>query len=215
MKKYFLTGLALILPLLITILVTRFVVNLLTDPFDEAVRVMISHRLGSLTPFKETLVFYLSRLFILLAIIAGVLLTGLLFRWYFVRRLLKTGETLLRQIPLVNKIYNACSETIKTLFDDTHQGFKEVVFVPFPYRGVLALGLLTEHAASQEEDVVVFVPGTINPANGFLLRFQRQDIIHTAIEVEDALKYIVSCGILFPAVKFKEGLLPDKASEID
>lgn len=113
-------------------------------------------------------------------------------------------DSLLLKIPLVNKIYKTTQEIIRTLFSSDKSSFKEVVLAPFPNKETYTLGLVSRDApkycskATQKELVTVFVMTAPNPTTGYLVMFEREDLIPIDMKIEDAVKYIISCGILIP-----------------
>jgi uncharacterized membrane protein len=111
-------------------------------------------------------------------------------------------ERMLAKIPFINGVYKACRDIIQTLFANKSNSFKQVVLVPFPSPGVFAIGLVTNENiagidASQEKSyVAVFVPTTPNPTSGFLMMFKEEQLIYLDMKVEEALKYVISCGVI-------------------
>ncbi len=208
MKKYFLTGLIILLPLAVTVAIVIFVVNFLTQPFiGVAVDFLSSiswgkQRLSDLVSPK--FIWYSSRLVILAGLFLFTLFLGAMARWFFVRSLLKLSDKILNRIPLVNKIYKTTQEIIKTFFSTDSQSFKKVVLIPFPSPGIYCMGLVSREAPKMVTDhfkrdlVSVFIPTTPNPTSGFILMFDKKDIIELPIKTEDALKFIVSCGVIHP-----------------
>ncbi|NGX35375.1 MAG: hypothetical protein K1000chlam1_00198, partial [Candidatus Anoxychlamydiales bacterium] len=121
--------------------------------------------------------------------------------------LIKISDKVLHKIPLVNKVYKTTQEIVKTLFITDKDSFKQVVMAPFPYKGLYSLGLVSRPSpetcsnAVNEELISVFVPTTPNPTTGFLLLFKKDDLIYLDMKTEDAIKYIVSCGVIVPPKK--------------
>lgn len=208
MKKHFVTGLVIILPLVLTIVILGFLLRLLTQPF-EGIAFSILYDLGLIDRTggilsSTQLVTLLSRLLILVVLVAVTLLIGTVARWYFVHEIFKLSDWLFHRIPLVNKIYRASQETITTLLTTDARTFKQVVLVPFPHRPGLSIGLITADAQADKSDpryrnlVSVFVPGTPNPTVGFLLLYRAEEITPLELPVEEAMKYIISCGVIHP-----------------
>ena len=117
------------------------------------------------------------------------------------------SDKILNKIPLINKVYKTTQDIVKTLFITDKNSFKQVVMVPFPYKGTYSIGLVSRDSPetarqSVNKDLVsVFVPTTPNPTTGFLLLFKREDLILLDMKTEDAVKYIVSCGVILPENK--------------
>lgn len=211
MKKHFITGLVIILPVVITIVVLGFLLRLLTNPFED----IAFSLLNTFGLFDKTigvisstqLIRYLSRFLILIVLFGMTLLIGYIGRWFFIHEILKLSDWIFHRIPLVNKIYRTSQETVTTLFATESRTFKQVVLVPFPHRPGLSIGLITSNTQAESSDhnyrnlVSVFIPGTPNPTVGFLLLYRPDEIIPTGLTVEEAMKYIISCGVMLPTQK--------------
>lgn len=211
MRKYFITGLVILLPLTVTILIIGFVINLLTKPFVGMVSSFLTHleiiNQGFLFLSPEQLIRYGSQLLILIMLFFVTVGLGMFTRWFLTNALLKLGDRILHKVPLVNKVYKTTQEITRTLFVSDKNSFKQVVMVPFPKKGSYMIGLVVRTAPTQckestNEDLIsVLVPTTPNPTTGFLLLFPKEEIIYLDISPEDAIKYIVSCGVIVPEEK--------------
>jgi uncharacterized membrane protein len=208
MKKHFITGLVILLPLVITIAVAIYLVNFLTEPFIGAVSGIlkelniINHGFLFLTP--EQVLRYGSKIIILILLFLITVGLGMITRWFVIHSLIRLGDRILHRIPFVNTVYKTTQDIIKTLFVSDKNTFKQVVMVPFPRPDVFALGLIARESplacsqATKEELISVFVPTTPNPTTGFLLMFKRSSLVLIDMKPEDALKYIISCGVILP-----------------
>jgi len=200
MKKYFFIGLVTLLPLAVTVMAVMFVVNLLTKPFMG----IVTHPLSYLPIGSENLIRTISQILILITIFLFTLGVGLLARRFFFKSLMKFGELLLSKIPLVNKLYKTVREIFHTLLSGDKKSFQQVVMFPFPSKGSYVLGLVSQDApqtcsqSSSEKLISIFVPATPNPMTGFLIMRPRSELIYLNMRSEDAIKYIVSCGVVPP-----------------
>jgi len=207
-KKDFLTGLVILLPIAITIAVVGSLINFFTGPFVKAVTSFLQNtnfaNRGFLFLSHEQAVLYLSKLLILVLLFFLIILLGMLTRWYVIQSLLNIGDRFLHRIPVVSTVYKTTKEIIKNLFHHDATAFKQVVLVPFPQKDIFALGLISGqapticNASSGENLVSVLVPTTPNPTSGFLLLFKQKDLIYLDMKPEDAIKYIISCGSIVP-----------------
>lgn len=199
-KKYFLSGLVVILPLFITLAIANFMIELLTKPFTH----FFSFVLKILGLHSDLSHSYISNYVILLLLFLTTVAVGALVRAYLAKKLISWGERLIERIPLINKIYKASREVINTLFQSSSLTFKQVVLVPYPTHSSYCMALLVNESpkvcqeALKSELLSVFLPTTPNPTTGFILMFDKDDVIYTDIPVEDALKFIMSCGIMIP-----------------
>lgn len=214
MRKYFVTGLVLLLPLALTAIIVLFLFNLLTEPF-VGVASSILRRYGwfsdgFLFMSAEEAVLVISRILILLLLFFTTVLLGMLARVVFMHYIIRVWEYVVSRIPLVRSIYKTSQDVIRTIFTSDTSSFKQVVMVSFPNSDTHSLGLVTrEHLEGLppqlgEKRVAVFVPTTPNPTSGFLMLFEPEDIIYLDMTVEEALKYVISCGVI--ATPFKNSV---------
>ena len=218
MKKYFFTGLATLLPVAVTVWLVAFIVNFLTRPFVGIVKKLM-YRIPFSGPWASELVIRtISQILILAFIFLLLLFLGMVARWFFFNSLLKIGDYVLEKIPLINKLYKTSKEMTNILFMSNKNSFKQVVLVNFMNKNCYCLGLITREAPQafsdsvSDELVSVFIPTTPNPMTGFLIASSRADIIYMDMKSEDAIKYIVSCGVIQPGTcteaTFKTPLKP-------
>ena len=173
MKKYFLTGLGILLPVSVTIAILIFLVNFLTKPFVGFASRLISHwnifPNGTLLLSQEELARYGSRILVLIFLFALALLLGIIARWLLLNSFVKIFDKILLKIPVVNSLYKTCQEIIKALFTSDRTSFKQVVMVPFPRPGVYVLGIIARQSpecccrSSKKELTSVLIPNTPIP----------------------------------------------------
>lgn len=207
-KKYFITGLVILLPLAVTIAIVIFIVNFLTTPFMEMFSSLLTHfgwfKHGFLFLNSEQLIRYGSKILILIAIFGVTVLLGMITRWFLFKSLFRLGDKILHRIPVINTVYKTTQDIIKTLFVSDSKSFKQVVMVEFPRPGVYTLGLIARESPPTCSAKVgigltsVLVPTTPNPTTGFLLMLRPEELIYIDMKPEDAIKYIVSCGVIIP-----------------
>lgn len=194
MKRYFLTGIVVLIPLVITVWVLRFIISTL----DQTLFLLPI----SLRP-EAVLGFGIPGLGVLVTLLI-ILLTGAIAANLLGRRLLGLGEELLARIPVVNSIYNGVKQVSDTLFSSSGQAFRQVLLIRYPHNQSWAVAFQTgvpsgEIAAKlSEPHVSVYVPTTPNPTSGFFLMVPRSQVIELDIPVDVALKYIISMGVVDP-----------------
>jgi uncharacterized membrane protein len=210
-KTNFITGLVILLPLILTAAILGFLVNFLTEPFVGFVSKALSHL--SITSKKilfipqDKFILYASKALVLIALVTVTFFLGLITRVFFMRSLFSIGDAILHKIPIVKTVYKTTQDIIKTLFVSDKNSFKQVVMVPFPKEGMYMLGLIVRESpqicidAIGEEMVSVLIPTTPNPTTGFLIMVKKSEITPVNITAEDAVKYIVSCGVIIPCEK--------------
>lgn len=209
MKKYFIAGLVALLPVTLTLIVIIFVFNLLTQPFLGVTQAILGHYglldTGFLFLSPIQLETFLTQILILAVLFIFTVLLGAVARWFFVHYFIRFWEYVIHQIPIVSAIYRACQDVIKTIFASKTNAFKQVVMVRFPNQETLTLGLVTREtlggleSALGSDFMVIFVPTTPNPTSGFLTLCKKEDVIPLDMKIEDAFKYIISCGVIIPS----------------
>ena len=184
-------GILVILPLGITFLVLKFVFNTLDsilDPLIPEINVSLFHRVYHL-PGVGLISFFL------LLYLVGLITTNVLGR-----KLIGWGDRLFTTIPVVKNIYSS-SKQLTDAFSATKKGsFRQAVFVEFPQEGNYVLGFVTNELTdlNRQTKVAVFVPTAFVPPQGFLLFLPREKTLPSQLTVEEAIKTIMSVGIVTP-----------------
>ena len=208
MRKYFITGLVILLPLALTLTIVVFIFNLLTTPFLGMVKAVFEHYdlfAGGFFLLKaDQLQNLVAQCLILISLFFIVLGLGFIARWFFFKAFIKFADYVVKHIPLVRSIYQTCQDIIKTIFSSNANSFKQVVLARFPNPHIYSIGFITSENTTHlmgtvdAETVIVFVPTTPNPTSGFMLLFKSSDLIYLDMKVEDAFKYVISCGVVAP-----------------
>jgi len=123
------------------------------------------------------------------------------------RSMLRFGETLVAQMPIVRSIYNAVKQIAETVFAQNETSFDRACLIEHPRRGVYAIAFISTTARGEvnrriphDEDILtVFMPTTPNPTSGFLLFIARSEVVELDMSVEDAAKLVISAGLVYPA----------------
>jgi uncharacterized membrane protein len=208
MKKYFVTGLVILLPLALTIAIVVFIVNFLTQPFIGVVSQFLSNipylNRDFLFLKQNHVILYVSQILILICLFFFTFFLGMIARWFFFKSLISLGDRLLHKIPVVNKVYKTMQEIIKTLLVTDKDSLKQVVIVPFPNEDSYVMGLVSRESpnickeATQKNLISVLVPTAPNATTGYLLMYEKDKVIYLDMKPEDAIKFIVSCGVITP-----------------
>lgn len=185
-----LTGVVFVVPLILTIWVLQLLYNLLDGPLRSLLNAMLRYTLRWELPPGVGLVLTLLALYV-----TGILATNMVGR-----RLLEFWESLLQKMPIVNSIYNAARQVVRTLSQPQEKSFQRVVLVEFPSRGLwtIAFQVGMIQTSDGREWVRVYVPTTPNPTSGYLQFLPKENVVFTSIPVDEALKMVVSGGILAP-----------------
>ena len=197
LKKYFFSGLAVFLPLLLTVYVSIWALNLTESVFGKYLKPF----------FLEYYDFYIWGLGIIILLVV-ILFCGFLVANYFGRNIHRLTEQLLSHIPLVSSIYPAFKEVAKFLFSERGPGrhLEQVVLVEWPSPGLYALGFVTNKTPAVicekagRELYNVLIPHVPNPVSGYIVMVPRESLIVLPLSVEDAVKIIVSGGVVDPTI---------------
>lgn len=194
MRKYFITGLLILVPLAITLWVLHSIIgtmdqSLLLLPEEWRPEKLVGfHILGLGTILTLVIIF----------------LTGLLARNFVGNYLVRVWEGLLQRIPVVNSLYSSIKQVSDTLFSSSGNAFRKAVLVQFPRQGSWTIAFLTGVPGGDVRNhllgdfVSIYVPTTPNPTSGFFLMMPKADVIELDMSVDAALKYIVSMGVVAP-----------------
>jgi len=200
MQKYFLTGLAVLLPTVVSI----YVFLLLFNFIDSLIlgKVPFAQYIPGLNYLQQ-----LSREFSgvgFLTTILFILLTGVLARNFLGKKIISFLERMMLSVPVVRSIYNAVKQIVDAFMNQDKEAFQKVVLLEYPRKGLYALAFVTGtskgevQAKTQHEMVNVFLPTTPNPTSGFLLLVPKEDIIPLEMTVEEGIKLIISGGVVTP-----------------
>ncbi len=195
MKRYFITGLLIWVPLAIT----AWVLSLIVRTMDQSLLLLPR----AIRP-EELIGFYIPGIGALLTLLV-VFLTGLITTNIVGQKLVRFWEGVLARIPVVKSIYYSVKQVSDTLFSGSGDAFRKVLLVRYPHPQAWSVafqtGAPTPEVAqhSDEELVSVFIPTAPSPVNGFFFFVHKRDTVELDISVDDALKYIVSMGVVAPA----------------
>ncbi|MFA7280097.1 MAG: DUF502 domain-containing protein [Sterolibacterium sp.] len=194
MKKYFITGLLIWVPLAMTV----WVLSLIVRTMDQSLLLLPN----AIRP--ETLLgFYVPGIGAILTLLV-VFLTGLITANIIGQRLVSFWESVLARIPVVKSVYYSVKQVSDTLFSSSGEAFRKALLVQYPRPGSWTIAFMTGQPGGdvvqhlKGDFVSVYVPTTPNPTSGFFLMMPRQDVIELSMSVDEALKYIISMGVVAP-----------------
>lgn len=192
LRKYLLAGLVVWLPILVTFVVLRFIVDLLDNTLALLPKGYQPQELFGMNIPGLGVIVSLS-----LLLITGVLATN-----FLGQHLMLWGESILARIPLVRSIYNAAKQVIQAILATNSQAFRKVLLIEYPRKGSWSLAFQTGSATPEiaahtgEEMVSLFVPTTPNPTSGFLMMLPKREVIELSMSIDEALKLIISLGVM-------------------
>jgi uncharacterized membrane protein len=193
-RKYFIAGLLIWIPLVITI----WVLDLIVVTLDQSLLL--------LPPEWRTesfLGFHVPGLGVILTLVI-VFVTGVLATNFLGARLVHLWNEILHRIPVVNSIYSSVKQISDTLFSSSGQAFRKALLVQWPREGMWTIAFLTGQPGGDvvkylpDDSVSVYVPTTPNPTGGYFVMMARKDVIELDMSVDAALKYIISLGVVAP-----------------
>ncbi|CAN4274954.1 COG2928 Uncharacterized conserved protein [Methylophilaceae bacterium] len=197
MKKYFITGLLVLVPLFITV----WVISGLVGMMDQSLFLLPETwrpkaQLGLEIPGMGAI------LTLLIIFVTGVIATN-----FFGKRMILVWEALLARVPVVKSIYASVKQVSDTLFSDSGNAFRQAVLVQFPRSGAWTIAFVTGKPGGDVANhlsgdyLSVYVPTTPNPTGGYFLMLPRADVVELDMSVDEALKYIISMGVVAPPTK--------------
>lgn len=193
-KRYFITGLVIWIPLAIT----AWVLSLIVNTLDQSLQLLPP----SIHPIN-LIGFDLPGVGAILTLLI-IFLTGLLAANFIGQKMVRWSEKLLSRIPVVNSVYHSVKQVSDTLFAPNGNAFRQALLVQYPRQGCWTIAFLTGKPAGdlinhlQGEHVSVYVPTTPNPTSGFFLMMPKAEVVELDMSVDEALKYIISMGVVAP-----------------
>ena len=148
----------------------------------------------------------------LFVLIFSLTLIGALTAGFMGRFFIKLSERILNRMPVIRSVYNATKQILETVLAQQSNAFREAVLVEYPRRGMWAIAFITGTTkgevqnVTQEECINIFIPTTPNPTSGFLLFVPKADLVHLDMSVEEAIKMVISGGIVTPPDRRPESL---------
>lgn len=195
-RRYFISGLLVWLPIWVTILVIKFVVDILENTISALpVQYQPEALFGRHIPGVGVVITLLV-----------IFLTGVIVANFLGRKVVAVWDAMIGRIPLVRSVYSGTKQVMQTLFSSDGQSFRKVFLVEYPRAGVWTVAFQTGDATKDIHDLTkqkqmlsLYVPTTPNPTSGFLLMVPRENAIELDMSVENALKFVISLGVIQPA----------------
>ena len=202
LRNAFITGIVVILPLGVTIILIKFLLVKLGNPASQLFFWYFDSEWRKLPSVKFAL--ETTSVFVVFSLITVI---GYGSRFVLGRIILVGLERLLDRVPLINTVYRTIKQIVDTFGQQEKAVFQEVVLIEYPRKRCYVLGFLTSTATGEtqtrtcEHIVNVFVPTTPNPTSGFLLMLPEEDITRLQMNITDGMKLIISGGAVVPDPK--------------
>ena len=190
LKRYFLSGVLVVVPLILTYIVLKFLFELI----DDILRPLIERVFG----------YHIFGLGVVLTLLI-IILAGILTRNFIGAKIYKIWDYFLTRVPLVRPFYTAAKQLLEAIAQPSKTSFQEVVLVEYPRKGTLALGFLSNHIDIVSDNysgkmVSVFIPSTPTPVSGMVVILPYEEVIPLDITVEEGIKFLVSGGYASPEI---------------
>ena len=196
-KRYFFTGLLISAPIGATIYITIFIVEFIAG--------LVPQRFNPNGLLPEIIGYEIPGLELIIAFLSFILI-GLIFSTLFGKAILGYFDNLITRIPFAGNVYKAIKQITET-FSNADAAYQKVVLIEYPRKDIYAIGFMTGETKGEIKDrkkidmVNVFVPTTPDPTSGFLLFIPKEDAVELDMSVEDAIKLVVSAGMVVPPTK--------------
>jgi len=188
-ERQFFAGLAVLLPIGLTLYIVWILFNLVSKSFSPL--------LIRITLLQEMPVIVLRVIGVLITFVI-IWIIGLVATNIVGRKILKLPEVLLLKAPVVNRIYQTIRQIIQTIIV-SKTALRQVVLVEYPRKGVYTIAFVTNvYEEKGKKNVSLFIPTTPNPTSGFFVIVPEEEVIHLKMTVEEAMKLVVSAGIITP-----------------
>jgi uncharacterized membrane protein len=195
LRKYFISGLLVWIPIIVTLFVIKFLLDLLSK---SLLLLPQSYQPDIL------LGFHIPGIGVVLTLVV-IFSTGLFAANYVGSRLVAFGDSIMARIPVVRSVYLGVKQVTQTVFTPGGQSFRKVLLVEYPCRGIWSIAFQTGQVNQEiqshlhdEPMVSYFIPTTPNPTSGFLMMAPKSQVIELDISVDQALKFVISLGVVQP-----------------
>ncbi|MFC1925229.1 DUF502 domain-containing protein [Chloroflexota bacterium] len=187
LRQNFIAGLVVMIPIVATIWIITYLFNLIDGILKPAFKPIFGQEIPG---------------FGFAAIVILVYLLGLLVTNVLGKKIIQLGQSMVDRVPLISQVYNAFRQIMDSLMLSQKGAFKEVVLIEFPRPGMRSVAFVTSKLkdGSGQELLTVYIPTAPNPTSGFIEIVTPDRVIPTNISVEDAMKIVLSAGMVCPPV---------------
>lgn len=189
LKRKFLTGLLVVIPIVVTVLVIRFLFTFMDGLLGPAIARLLGFKVPGLG---------------IIATLIIIFLVGLAVTNYLGTKMMQVGESLVARLPLIKTVYSSAKQLVEAIFLPGKDAFKRVVLVEFPRKEIYAVGFVTNTmtlelgAGEKRELASVFIPSVPLPTTGWMLLVPKEDLIPAPFSVETGIRMIISGGVVSP-----------------
>ena len=206
MKKYFITGLITLTPLVLTILIFVFLFDFFTQPFLGLVENILKSFDSNIS---EGIIRFISRIVIFIFLLGLIFLLGVIGRWFLFKSFLNATNKLFSKIPVVKTIYRVLKDIMSAFFSpEGRKAFKAPAMVPFPNEKSYAVGFSSGDIPKECLEKLpnpsytsVFIPTAPHPISGYMIMVANEKVHNIPMTNEEVVKFTVSCGVVIPEEK--------------
>lgn len=213
MKKYLIAGLIILIPILLTIMLFVFLVDLFTSPFlNIAIDFLMKFEQALPLLKNPALLTFVARVIIIIMLCILIFLLGVVARWFIFKSLLNIANKILSKIPFVKSIYKSLKDIISSFMAQERKAFTKTAMVTFPSKDSYCVGFESGEIPQECQSKVdkklkpVFLPTAPHPISGYLIMVPVDEIYPIDMKNEDAVKFTVSCGLILPGEKQEDVL---------
>ncbi|MFV0626932.1 MAG: DUF502 domain-containing protein [Alphaproteobacteria bacterium] len=202
-RAYFFTGILVTAPVAITLYMAYKFVMWTDISVNKLIDGLVPQEYAELMPMTVPGIG-------IVIMVLGFIFVGMFAAGFVGRFFLKLGEWLVFKMPLISSVYSLLKQVFETFLSNKNNSFKQVVLFEYPRKGIWIYGFLSGENKSKvaetsgEEMLNIYVPTTPNPTSGFLVFVPKKDVTYVDMPVDDALKFIISCGVVMPDEKGKK-----------
>lgn len=209
MRKYLIAGLIILLPLVLTVFVVVFLVDLFTAPFINLMTDYLSHFKSTITILdSQAFLTFIARILVLILLCIAIMFLGAIARWFFIKGLISFTNKFFSKIPFIKSIYNITKDILSAFFSpEGRKAFQKPIMTNFPNEKTLCLGFISGEIPKECKEAVdkkltpVFLPTAPHPISGYLLMVPDDQLKEIDMTNEDAVKFTVSCGMILPQLE--------------
>ncbi len=191
-RNVFITGIVVILPLAGSLYIIYFIFSLINQGTEPLIEMALGRKIPGVGIVFSFIVIFL----------IGLFATNIIGK-----RIILFGEKILLKIPLFNSIYTSIKNVLDAIFTQKHSSFKKPVLLEYPREGIYSIGFLTKDSSPYFDAITgkelynIFLPTTPNPTSGMFIMVPKEEAVILDLTIEEALKLIISGGILNPSAK--------------
>ena len=190
LKRYFLSGVLVVVPIILTYIVLKFLFETIDGILQPFIHRLLGYYIPGLGVFST----------ILIIILAGVLTRNVIGNWIYRR-----GDNILARLPIIRPIYSSAKQLLEAVAAPSMSSFKEVTLIEYPRKGLHALGFISHRIEMRLNDeigkyAVVFIPSTPTPVSGMVVVVPEKEAVTVNMTVEEGIKFLVSGGVASPSL---------------